>query len=204
MTGEVQSADYVALLEAVKDEIAASRVRAARAVNAELISMYWRIGALILERQAAQGWGARVVERLAADLRPVSPAPAGSVAGTCTTCGPSPRHGTRKCHSLWHNFPWGHLRVLLDRLEDHEVRQWYAIRDAAAGTAPRHRGPCRPRAGATSPAARTRPGRTTSLPLSRRAPPSMTTTWAQTPGLGTQATTVDRPATTGSRRRRRR
>ncbi len=43
----MQSADYVALLEAVKDEIAASRVRAARAVNAELISTYWRVGALI-------------------------------------------------------------------------------------------------------------------------------------------------------------
>jgi len=37
----VRPDDYVALLEAV---------------NAELISMYWRIGALILERQAAQGW----------------------------------------------------------------------------------------------------------------------------------------------------
>ncbi len=31
--------------------------------------MYWRIGDLILERQAAQGWGTRVIERLAADLR---------------------------------------------------------------------------------------------------------------------------------------
>jgi DUF1016 N-terminal domain len=69
MNGEVQGADYVALLEAVKAEIAGSRVRAARAVNAEMIGMYWRIGVLILERQAAQGWGARVVERLAADLR---------------------------------------------------------------------------------------------------------------------------------------
>ncbi len=56
MTGEVQAADYMALLEAVKVESGGSRIRAARAVNAELISMYWRIGALILERQAAQGW----------------------------------------------------------------------------------------------------------------------------------------------------
>jgi len=133
MTGEVQSADYVALLEAVKDEIAASRVRAARAVNAELISMYWRIGALILERQAAQGWGARVVERLAADLRASFPGARGLSRRNL--------HYMRAFAEAWHEevpqpvaqLPWGHVRVLLDRLEDHEVRQWYATRDAAEG-----------------------------------------------------------------------
>ncbi len=56
MTGGVQAADYVALLEVVMAEIGGSRVRAAQAVNAELIGMYRRIGALISERQAAQGW----------------------------------------------------------------------------------------------------------------------------------------------------
>jgi len=107
VTGEVRPDDYIALLEAVKDEIAASRVRAARAVNAELISMYWRIGALILERQAAQGWGARVIERLAADLRASFPGARGLSRRNLPTCGPSPRHGRVKCHSLWHNFPGG-------------------------------------------------------------------------------------------------
>jgi len=133
MTGEVQAADYVALLEAVKGEIAASRVRAARAVNAELISMYWRIGALILERQAAQGWGARVVERLAADLRASFPGARGLSRRNL--------HYMRAFAEAWHEevpqpvaqLPWGHVRVLLDRLEDHEVRQWYAARDAAEG-----------------------------------------------------------------------
>lgn len=118
MTGEVQAADYVALLEAVKDEIAASRVRAARAVNAELISMYWRIGALILERQAAQGWGARVIERLAADLRASFPNARG--------LGRRNLHYMRAFAEAWPEkvpqpvakLPWGHGRVLLDRLED--------------------------------------------------------------------------------------
>jgi DUF1016 N-terminal domain len=57
------------MLESVKREIAGSRVRAARAVNTELIGMYWRIGGLIFDRQADQGWGTRVIDRLAADLR---------------------------------------------------------------------------------------------------------------------------------------
>lgn len=68
MTGAVQPADYVQLLDAVKREVAVSRARAARVVNTELIGMYWRIGRLILDRQADEGWGARVIERLAADL----------------------------------------------------------------------------------------------------------------------------------------
>lgn len=69
MTGHVEPGDYGVLLESIKREIAGSRVRAARAVNTELIGMYWRIGGLILDRQADQGWGTRVIDRLAADLR---------------------------------------------------------------------------------------------------------------------------------------
>jgi hypothetical protein len=43
------------------------------AVNRELVLLYWQIGRDILERQAAQGWGAKVVDRLAADLRAAFP-----------------------------------------------------------------------------------------------------------------------------------
>ena len=42
-------------------------------VNRELILLYWQIGRAILEQQAQQGWGARVVDRLADDLRRVFP-----------------------------------------------------------------------------------------------------------------------------------
>lgn len=47
----------------------ALRARAALAVNEELIGLYWRIGTEILERQQQEGWGGRVIERLATDLR---------------------------------------------------------------------------------------------------------------------------------------
>jgi hypothetical protein len=42
---------------------------AGRAVNRELVMLYWEIGRGIVEKQAAVGWGESVVERLAADLR---------------------------------------------------------------------------------------------------------------------------------------
>jgi len=66
---QVQPSVYAPLLEAVKQEIASSRVRAARVVNTELIGMHWRIGRLILDRQTEQGWGSRTIDRLATDLR---------------------------------------------------------------------------------------------------------------------------------------
>ena len=48
---------------------APARLRARLAVNAELVGLYWRLGRLILERQQADGWGSKVIERLSADLR---------------------------------------------------------------------------------------------------------------------------------------
>ncbi len=57
------------LLEQVKVRVRTSRVQAARAVNTELVGLYWQIGRLILNRQESEGWGSRVIGRLAADLR---------------------------------------------------------------------------------------------------------------------------------------
>ncbi|GGS47417.1 hypothetical protein GCM10010156_02730 [Planobispora rosea] len=57
----------------IKREIATSRVRTVLAANAELIQQYWRIGRHILDRQADEGWGKKVVARLSADLRTAFP-----------------------------------------------------------------------------------------------------------------------------------
>ncbi|MFZ1925662.1 MAG: PDDEXK nuclease domain-containing protein [Solirubrobacteraceae bacterium] len=64
---------YPELLELLKREIGSARTRAALAVNQELIGLYWRIGREILVRQEREGWGGRVVERLASDLREAFP-----------------------------------------------------------------------------------------------------------------------------------
>ncbi len=61
--------DYPALLEQLKTEIRLSRLRAGISVNAELLKLYWQIGRSILERQNQHGWGAKVIERLAGDLK---------------------------------------------------------------------------------------------------------------------------------------
>ena len=60
---------YGEWLVELKDRIRQTRLRASLAVNAELIGLCWRIGRDILDRQGRGGWGGKMVERLAADLR---------------------------------------------------------------------------------------------------------------------------------------
>ena len=61
-------ADYPALFADIKRRIRHAQTRAVLAVNAELIRLYWEIGALIDQRQQQEGWGAAVIPRLAKDL----------------------------------------------------------------------------------------------------------------------------------------
>lgn len=61
-------ADYPALLADIKQRVRRAQTRAMMAVNAELIRLYWGIGALIERRQKQEGWGAAVIPRLAQDL----------------------------------------------------------------------------------------------------------------------------------------
>ena len=60
---------FAPLLDQLKAEIQTARLRASRAANAELLSLYWRIGRLILAQQQVQGWGAKVIDQLSAELR---------------------------------------------------------------------------------------------------------------------------------------
>jgi hypothetical protein len=60
---------YQILLRELKARIRTARLQAALDVNEELVLLYWGIGREILERQAREGWGSRVIDRLSADLR---------------------------------------------------------------------------------------------------------------------------------------
>ena len=64
---------YGAVLGEIKRRIQAERLRVVMAANAAMVMLYWEIGRLILERQEREGWGARVIDRLSADLREAFP-----------------------------------------------------------------------------------------------------------------------------------
>ncbi len=65
---------YADWLGDIKTQIHEVQQRAAQALNLELLSLYWRIGRAILDQQNQQGWGAKIIDRLAQDLRTNFPA----------------------------------------------------------------------------------------------------------------------------------
>jgi len=121
---------YADWLAELKTRIHTAQQRAALAVNRELVLLYWQIGRDILERQAQQGWGAKVIERLAHDLRTAFPDMKGF----------SPRNlkYMRAFAETWPDsefvqgvlaqLPWYHQLALLDKLRSEEERRWYAAK----------------------------------------------------------------------------
>ena len=120
-------AGYHEWLLDLKSRIHTAQQRATLAVNRELVLLYWQIGRDILARQAEQGWGAKVIERLAHDLRTAFPDMKGF----------SPRNlkYMRAFAEAWPEaefvqqaaaqLPWFHLCTLLDKLKPREERDWY-------------------------------------------------------------------------------
>jgi predicted nuclease of restriction endonuclease-like (RecB) superfamily len=66
---KIVQANYTVFLGEIKARIRRAQYDALKAVNKELIALYWDIGKMIVERQEKEGWGKAVVERLAADLQ---------------------------------------------------------------------------------------------------------------------------------------
>ena len=120
-------AGYSDWLSDLRGRIHCAQQRATLSVNRELVLLYWQIGHDILIRQAEQGWGTKVIERLAQDLRAAFPKMKGF----------SPRNlkYMRAFAEAWPEsefvqqaaaqLPWGHNVVLLDKLPGPETRRWY-------------------------------------------------------------------------------
>lgn len=121
---------YADWLAELKGRIHSAQQRAAHAINRELVRLYWQIGRDILARQALQGWGAKVIDRLAHDLRTAFP----------NMKGFSPRNlkYMRAFAEAWPEepfvqevlaqLPWYHHLALLDKLPGPETRKWYVAK----------------------------------------------------------------------------
>lgn len=126
---------YAEWLAELKSRIHQAQHSATRAVNRELVWLYWRIGCDILERQAEQGWGAKVIDRLAHDLRTAFPAMKGFSRANLMYM--------RAFAEAWPDaaivqqavgqLPWGHNLVLLTRLKHSDQRLAYAQRALVHG-----------------------------------------------------------------------
>lgn len=129
------SPTYEELLADIKSRVHLARTRAVQAANAELIGAYWYIGREILRRQKEDGnrrgrGGSRIVQRLSADLRAAFPDMRGfSLANLRymrAFAGAWPEEAMLQ-HGVG-TLPWGHIVILIDRLNDRQTRDWYAAR----------------------------------------------------------------------------
>ena len=123
----VNTKSYQTLLADLKQRIRTAQVRAALAVNRELVLLYWGIGKEILARQDHEGWGTKVIDRLAKDLRSEFPGQQGL----------SPRNlkYMRALAEAWPDeaivqqvaaqIPWFHNCILLDKVKEPGERLWY-------------------------------------------------------------------------------
>jgi len=119
---------YGDLLGDLKERIRPAQVRAALAVNQELVHLYWQIGRSIQARQEAHGWGTQVIDRLSADLRHAFPGMKGfslrnlryirAFAASCPDAD--------FLQQVAAKLPWGHIMRLLDAVQEPLEREWYA------------------------------------------------------------------------------
>jgi predicted nuclease of restriction endonuclease-like (RecB) superfamily len=152
---------YAGLLSEVKARVRHGQMRAALAANRELLHLYWDIGRLIAARQSTEGWGARVIPRLARDLEAELPGLKGFSARNLgrmvrffqeyqeveddflilpqpvAKLAAQPPDPSARVHAAWSqamaSLPWGHHVLLIERVAESTVRQWYAAEAVREG-----------------------------------------------------------------------
>jgi predicted nuclease of restriction endonuclease-like (RecB) superfamily len=118
---------YDDFLRDLKERIRSAQVKAALAVSHELVTLYWNVGRQLIAEQMRRGWGAKVIDRLAADLRHAFPEIKGF----------SPRNlkymralaeaypDAEFMQQVVAQIPWGHNLRILDAVNDPDEREWY-------------------------------------------------------------------------------
>lgn len=144
---------YIAVLSEIKQRVHRAQVRASLSANVELVSLYWDIGRMILNRQSEQGWGAKVIDRLAADLQTEFPGrqgfsprnlkymrafaeawPEGLLGEQTAFRSPGRTANARRASAQavpivqapLAQLPWYHHTILLNKLQNADERRWYA------------------------------------------------------------------------------
>lgn len=119
--------DYTALLGEVKERVRAAQYQAFKAVNKELVGLYWDIGRMIVDRQAGDTWGKAVVQQLAHDLQGEFPGVSGFSASNLWrmkaffetySC-------SEKLAPLVREIGWSHNLTILERCSDALEREFY-------------------------------------------------------------------------------
>lgn len=119
---------YLSFIDNIKNEIKKQRLSVVLSANASMICLYWNIGKAILNKQAEEGWGSKVIDRISKDINDAFPDMSGF----------SPRNikYMRKFAEVWNDYgimqrtaaqiPWRSNILLMDKLSNQDERVWYA------------------------------------------------------------------------------
>jgi len=127
--------EYHDFLQEIKRKVVESRINASKAVNKSLISLYWFIGRLIVEKQEQLAWGKSVVEILSKDLKLAFPEMTGFSPQNLWL---SRQFYLEYCHSpilqqLVGEIPWGQNILILQKVKDPDQRRFYLEATAKLG-----------------------------------------------------------------------
>lgn len=119
--------DYGLLLVEIKKRVHTAQYQALKAVNRELVGLYWDIGEMIVRRQETDGWGRAVVEQLATDLRLEFPGVGGFSAPNLWRMRSlyAAYADLEKLAPLVREIGWSHNLVILERCKDPLEREFY-------------------------------------------------------------------------------
>lgn len=128
----MNSSEYLATIEQVKQEIKLAQYRAAMHVNADLVLLYHSIGCVINEHKA---WGNKFIDNLASDIRMEFPNSKGySVRNLKYMAKFALAYPDREfVQTVSAQIPWSHNTAILDKIKDPEQRVWYIKKTAENG-----------------------------------------------------------------------
>ncbi len=125
---EIESSKaYLKFVTDIKQRVVSARISAARAINRDLISLYWDIGRMIVERQEKEGWGKSVVERLSLDLQKAFPNGMGFSARNLWDMKRLYEQYAdhEKLRQAVAELPWGHNLLIINKITDIKARTYY-------------------------------------------------------------------------------
>lgn len=126
---------YDTLLVELKKRISAERLRVVLAANSAMVTLYWDIGKAILARQAKEGWGAKVIDRLSSDLRGAFPDMSGLSARNLKYMRAFAEAWPDRAivQEVLAQITWYHNLALMENLDSNDSRLWYAKKTVENG-----------------------------------------------------------------------
>lgn len=124
---DILPSDYGSFLTAVKERVRAAQYAALKAVNTELVGLYWDLGQMIVERQTDGTWGKAVVQQLASDLQREFPGVGGYSASNLWRMKGffEAYRGHEKLAPLVREIGWSHNLVILEGCDAAQQREFY-------------------------------------------------------------------------------